>query len=459
MNRRDFLKAAAALPLVSRFARANGPVSPRFLFIVEGNGFEPASVLCDSARAALGSSFGSSVGTDRWWYGRYRHTAPLSVPAPDLAQSAYLQQQYGTAFPLEPLATEGVAADATVILGLSSRIVGGGHVGLHGVLSSTRSNGGLPGGPTIDAYLAALPEVRRSMAFDAFRLGVGTGTSIDFGTCAFGHRQPAPLIRDLASAYAYAYSGFTTGASRAAFDGQARMLDFAAHDVAAARARFTGTGVEAAKLDSYAQSISELQLSQSRLLTMSVTAPTAPAASLSTLPAFEAAVDLATSTLIDGLTPVAVVGSGTGGDFNVTYSSISAITRHNMQHGSGSDPTMLDAVRRVNRVQVAAIARAARRLKDVGLLDQTVIVWVGDNGEQHHSTSSEFPVLLIGGKALGMAAGGRTLIYPGVGSSQNRQLSNLWNTLGHLAGQTLDTFGGEVGGLRRAPGPLAELLS
>lgn len=462
MNRREFLQAAAALSLVGqagRAARAQATVAPRFLFIVEGNGVEPASMLCDSARAALDASLRSPVGTARWWYGQYRHTTPLIVPSPDLAQSQYLQTQFGTAFPLEPLATEGVAGDATVILGLSSRIVGGGHVGLHGALSSTRSNGGLPGGPTIDAYLAALPQVRGQLPFDAFRVGVGNGSSIDFGTCAFARGRPAPMIRDLSSAYAYAYSAFTTGASRVSFDRQVRMLEFASRDVTAAQGQFTGSAKEATKLDSYAQAIRDLQLSQTRLQLMSVTAPPAPAAGLSGLPAFEAALSLATSTLIDGLTPVAVVGSGSGGDFSLTYDTISPVSRHNMQHGSGADPVMLDAIRQVNRAQVASIARAARRLKDAGILDQTVIVWLGDNGEQHHSTSSEFPVLLIGGSALGLAAGGRTVIYPGVNAAENRQVSNLWNTLGHLAGQSLDTFGGEVGNLRRRPGPLEELMA
>jgi hypothetical protein len=50
-------------------------------------------------------------------------------------------------------------------------------------------------------------------------------------------------------------------------------------------------------------------------------------------------------------------------------------------------------------------------------------------------------------------------VYPGVdtGGSGHRQVSNLWNTLGHLAGDPLDTFGKE-GPYRVAPGPLAELM-
>ena len=103
------------------------------------------------------------------------------------------------------------------------------------------------------------------------------------------------------------------------------------------------------------------------------------------------------------------------------------------------------------------------------MLDNTVIVFIPDNGEQHHATSSEFPVVLIGGGNLGLSTGGRTIVYPGVetGGTAHRQISNLWATLGKLAGATptqvgntkvdFDMFGKEGPG-RIAPGPLSELM-
>ncbi len=66
-------------------------------------------------------------------------------------------------------------------------------------------------------------------------------------------------------------------------------------------------------------------------------------------------------------------------------------------------------------------------------------------------------MLLLGGQSA-LATGGRTLVYPGLGKPGHRQLSNVWNTMGHVAGTDLAEFGGE-GSLRRAPGPLAELLA
>ena len=91
------------------------------------------------------------------------------------------------------------------------------------------------------------------------------------------------------------------------------------------------------------------------------------------------------------------------------------------------------------------------------MLDNTLIVYLGDNGEQHHSTASDFPILLLGGRGLGRSGLGETLIYPGLEADRHRQLSNLWNTLGHLGGAPLNDFGAE-GRTRRALGPLTELL-
>ena len=169
-----------------------------------------------------------------------------------------------------------------------------------------------------------------------------------------------------------AYGAFAEGAAGRAFDRRERMLRLAAEDLAAAERRFTGDMSERAKLGSYGRSIESLLETQEILRGMrsSVVAPPAIAGGLAPLARFHALVDLAVSTLIDDLTHVAVVGSGTGGSFSLTYSSISGTGRHDMQHTSGGDPAMLQAIRDVNRAQVAAIAAGARRLADAGLLDR-----------------------------------------------------------------------------------------
>ncbi len=84
-TRRQWLKAmglgaGAALcgPLVARIARADPTMPRRFVFVVEGNCFEPITMLSDAARAAIDATTANPV-TGRWWYRSYRHDAPLVV--------------------------------------------------------------------------------------------------------------------------------------------------------------------------------------------------------------------------------------------------------------------------------------------------------------------------------------------------------------------------------------------
>lgn len=92
------------------------------------------------------------------------------------------------------------------------------------------------------------------------------------------------------------------------------------------------------------------------------------------------------------------------------------------------------------------------------MLDNTIIVYLSDNGEKHHSEAREWPMLRVGGSNLGFKTDGRTVVYPGWNNPNDRQASNLFNTLGHATGNTeLNEFGNE-GALRIAKGPLDELL-
>ena len=459
LSRRNLLKAAAAGLAVTALeplgrVLADGTTPCRFLFVLEGNCYEPRTILAPSAREALDDGAVSEpIGSARWWYRRYRHDSVLEIDSADLAMAPALAG----------LDEFGVANEATAIFGLSSRVIGGGHSGYHGALSSTRTLSGRAGGQTIDAYLAALESVRGETPFEAIRMNVGSG-ALNFGACAAARGLSLPLINDPLSAYQVLYGAFASGEAQRAFNHQRHLLSFLNEDVQQALLDGRLNPADSQKLEIYGSSIEALQLTQTRLEAMSVTPPPPPEEGLSPIPRLGALLDLAASALSDQLTNVAVVGSGVGGGFSLTYSSVSSTARHDMHHGSAGDPALAQAIVDITRLQVREIARVARRLQDTPdpsgsgtVLDNTISVFIGDNGEQHHSTASEFPILLIGGRNH-LAAGGRTLVYPGLDNANHRQVSNVWNTLGHVAGQQLDEFGGEEGTLRKAPGPLPELL-
>lgn len=463
ISRRSWLKAiglgaGSALlgPLLTRIARAQGIAPRRFLFVVEGNCFEPITLLGAPARAAIDATLVAPMpATERWWYRRYRHDAPLVVDG-GLATAPAL------------INLGDIADRACVVYGLSSKITGGGHSALHGVLSSARTTAGRAGGPTIDAWLAARPEVRQDTPFDAVRLGVDNDPArpLDFGTCAYAAGKSAPVLLQPDSAWQALFGSVADAGD--AFARRGAQLDFAVADVNASLAAFTGGSAERAKLEAYLDALETLQTRRGRLTEIApqlrAARPEQTPAAATVLGRFRQQLDLAAAALVGGLTNVCVVGCGTGGSFGVTYPEVIAgIGRHDLHHTSAGVPAHLAAIHTVTRMQVDAIADIARRLAatpdlDGGaVLDNTAIVYIGDNGEQHHSTASEFPVLIIGGESSGLRTGGRTLVYPGLGSAGHRQVSNLWNTLGHVAGVELDAFGTE-GPTRVAPGPLGELM-
>jgi hypothetical protein len=190
----------------------------------------------------------------------------------------------------------------------------------------------------------------------------------------------------------------------------------------------------------------------------------------------QAQVDMVTAGLIGGLTQVAVVSCAAGNDWAARYPEL--MTAHGLQanasahdglrHVAGNGTDLENAAVRVltdaTSHQVGAMAYMARQLASVPegdgtMLDRTVLVYLSDNGEMHHSNAEEWASLLIGGSGLGLRTDGRSVVYPKIGRANHRQVSNLFNTLGHAAGLDLNTFGGESEEQRVAAGPLSELLA
>ncbi|MCA9270914.1 MAG: hypothetical protein KDA41_20680, partial [Planctomycetales bacterium] len=111
------------------------------------------------------------------------------------------------------------------------------------------------------------------------------------------------------------------------------------------------------------------------------------------------------------------------------------------------------------------IARLATRLTGVPegdgtMLDNTVIVYLSDAAEGHHSRCWEWPIVMLHGAGAAMQAGGHYLCYPKYGAPGHRTTANFFTTLLHAAGAPRDSFGMPDPELKHLDqtGPLAELL-
>ncbi len=468
MKRRRFVQAlglgaGATLlgPLVHR-AVAEGPTCRRFVFVLEGNGIYANSLLSDAARSAIEAAGADPIGSERVIHRGYRHDSPIEVTSDALS----------TGLCLDPLGTD-LESRAAVVYGLSSKISGGGHSAYFGALGCYRGSATTPAGPTIDSVLAF--QNAGNAPFDAVRLGITAARNarLQYQTCAFGAGRPAPIITEPGSAFNNLFGSVAAGAGAESFAQRSELLDYAREDVNNALGLFGGSTTERLKLERYLEAIEQLTERQTRLSAsrdaLIAVKPEDPEtnplyASAAPLDHLRAQFELATAALLGELTQVVVIASATGSGFSIDYPGITdGVARHDLHHGSGGNSEYQTAIAEATRQHVDMIAQMARALDatpDVGggtMLDNTLILFMSDNGEKHHSNAEEWPMLLVGGNGLGFRTDGRTVVYPNYDSANNRQVSNVFNTLGHAAGDTsLNAFGNE-GPTRVAEGPLSEI--
>ncbi len=467
LDRRRFLGAfglTAGAGLLSPLLRSvwadeAGVAARRVVIVMTGNGIEGHTLLSPRARAER-ASLGGAV---------------AEVGAGDLAEAPALGA----------LAAGGVdlTSKAAVVHGLSNKIAGGGHTALYKALSAS-----LERRQTIDSWLAQ--RLHGEEPFSALRLGTmeSSAAKLQYGICLEDSARQLPIIANPADAHASVFGSIASGAGGRAFDVQADLLDFAMEDVKRVQQGFVGSTRERAKLEGYLLALEELREQQRRLVGMgdalrdlAVGRGLDPESGVDLnvshpLGRLEGQFKLAGAALLGGLTNVVLLTNSVGHAFSHTkYTSLASIFeqdsnfsgevpwRHGVCHEAGGNPVYQRVLDRVIERQVEMIAELARTLDavpegDGTMLDHTAIVFMSDNGSTHHSQSTNWPTLIVGGGAMGLETGGRTWLYPEFGSDANPRVSNLFNTLGHGVGEPLDDFGGEPDRSERG-GPLSELLA
>lgn len=441
----------------------------RFVIFVEGNGTRPACVMDPLTRQTLEDIAGKVISSNR----DYGHDQVVVTPAAPLAMARSLG-------PLAAAQNQiSLVERAALVLGLSGTNLGGGHSTDHGALSATKAIGG-PGGPTIESVLAAIPEVRGGTPFDAIRLGTGAGTApLNYSTCAFAAGKPAPILLEPAAVFSTLFGSVSSGAAAADFGARGERLGFALEDVQRELSELSGSARARTKLETYEASLLEMIARDEQIMGMqdallAVKPPEPgeldpdPYVSSAPLERLAIEVDMVISSLLAGLTNVVVVSLGAGSYYWAQeyttllnfYPGGQMIAGHDLRHGDG-DPYW-EVLHELTSRYVGEMCRVARALaavpEDGGtMLDNTLLLYMPDNGEKHHSNAEEFASLMIGGNNMGFLTDGRSVAYPKAGHANNRQISNLFNSMLYGAGVPTDDFGHVDAASRVAEGPLAEL--
>lgn len=454
-DRRGFLKGttlgAGALvlaPLVGQLeaqAAGTGPKPKRFLFVVEGNGLPPQQV--------------QPVGLKRAKEGDRDKLIETALKEYDLAKA------------LEPVAAW--KDRTTIVQGLSGRVCGGGHSNDFGALGCYAAKGGvgnsgMPQAETIDGALAK----KLGGVFPHVGLGISDRpehTTI-YNISASGKNSPLPTQCHPHLAYGQLFGSVADGTARKEFEAEANLLDFLKDDLKTLQSRVGGAEKE--KLQQHVAAYEAMRSRQGKITAMADTlkanAPKVTDKYKSEVETdrLDAQFELAAASLIGGLTNVVTIASGAGNPyFSVKFTGLGInFAKHGIGHGGTFDGMTAEEMGvKIRRYHFDLIARTLKQLEavkegDGTMLDNTLVVYLSDAAEGHHSRCWEWPMVLIGNLG-GRLKAGRYVEYPYYGKKGHKTIGNLYATLLHAADDKREFFGIKDPNLPDLDGPLAELLA
>jgi len=452
-NRRQLLKglslgAGSVLlsPMVQRvLANAEGqPRPPRFVFVLQSNGFD--------AIQACPESIPFQQYSDR-----------EKFESLDLTQH---KLPNGLA-PLEPLKSK-----TTIVQGLSGRCTGGGHSTWGGSLGQYRISGAnkSPQGITIDYQLGqAIPGI---LPWVGVGMASGARDAL-MDITARGPHKTMPIILNPENAYNGFFSVAAGGEREKNFHLKRNLLDYMVDDVKKTRKALGSLAGE--ELDAYLGAYDQLAARQYQLLAnreaLKKSAPRLDNRFTSTVATerLEAQFELAASALIGGLSNVATITCAATEINAQPYLGIGVdLSNHGFGHMGGNkrDARGIPYYEKTRGWLFSLIAKMAQRLESIpegdgNMLDNTVIVYMSDAPDTHHSTGYEWPLAIVGNLKGKMKLGGRYINFPGYGKPGHHTVGSLYTTFLNCVGQRQQTFGHldpDLDKKAMQTGPLAQLM-
>ncbi|MEI6234381.1 MAG: DUF1552 domain-containing protein [Planctomycetota bacterium] len=459
-SRRQFIKgialgagAATLAPLLARIkAHADGDekaMPRRFVFVIKSSGLPSAGI----------RPIGLDVGDG---------SRKIDLPLKNYALPETLKA-------LEPF------KDQTLILdGLSGVNFTGNHSAYYGALSCHHAPE-KPVAPSIDCLLGKLfpaPFENYGFAPNGHAIGSNAGPTVANGAVfprisAYGQNQPMAFQASAEKAYRQLFGSaleLSTGGQKE-FALQTNLLDFLADDTR--RVAKQVAAEEREKLDSYLAAFESVRARNIKLDEMKPrikqNAPqlTTQYASNDFCERIKTFFELAAATLVTGLSNVISIRMDW---LSVKYEALGFKTTsvHDIGHGAATDNgfSAAQATDAIRAFQVEQIAGLAARLQAIPegngtMLDNTLIVYLSDNGEAHHGTHHEWPFIVVGGKRMKLKTAGRYLRYPNYGKNGHKTIGNWYNTILHASGGKSQPYFGQVDaslGDIDLKGPLTELL-
>lgn len=377
--------------------------------------------------------------------------------------------------PISPLAP--FQDRLTIIQGLSGEHLKSSHSTEFSCLGCYPCNKGILG-ETVDWAIAQrLPAIFP-------HVGLGTHavseTNIIYNVSASGRDKALPTICQPLTAYRRLFGAALGGDTQKALQSRANVLDYLAGDVKRLQSRLNATEKE--KLGYYLQAFESMTSQQSALTRIrdriarampKETANYGP--DVHWMDRLEAQFEIAAGALIAGITNVVTISSNSGlqaelGTIDGKQLGLEAgpINLHgDVGHGRGyAGKTGLELHALIRKKHMEHLAKFLNKLQAVPegtgtMLDNTLVVYTSDYGDNHHSNCKQWPFLLVGDLGGRLKTRGRYLNYPYYENKGGRTTANLYTTILRQVGDDRKRFGMPDPKLKHLnqDGPLEELMA
>jgi len=303
-------------------------------------------------------------------------------------------------------------------------------------------------GPTVDSLLA------QAFAGPAPHVCLGHDPTSPSGvsyvpTSASGRGKPIAYYTKPKRAYKELFGVVGEGSAKKHYETQSDILDFFASD--AKRLRSGVAGPEREQLDRYLEAFDSLRKNRQELEAISDQlrkyAPPAPEEiqAHATMQVGSGNADIAIAALLSGMTNVVTLRFDL-----LSSSSYEGVGGLHGGVGHGQVKDILGARKKICSFHFQQIAKMANALHQIpegdgNMLDNTVFIYTSDNGETHHSSGVNYPIMILGN--LGGRLAAQRYFAPGNEAKLDRskpgytRLGDVWATLLAAARRPYQGFG------------------
>lgn len=461
-TRRDFLSQSlagiGALSLASRsLATENADSKPpmRFIFMHKGNGLLPESLSLPT------------FGDEQLKAEKQKSAFTVDLDDHELPEW------------MSPLTRH--KQNMTILQGLSGKMCTTGHHTWCSSLGAYKANERLSTirWATVDFELANLcPSPFHHIELACFPSGGGNSrgniNGIEKGFSARGPQQPNYAFGSPKIAMQELFKSVSADQdAQTRYQLERQVLKFLSNDESSLARRLSG--IEQRKVGNYADAVQDIRQRNARVDAMGdVIRQHIPnldakylAEDLTTVDRQDGLVEVLLSTLISGMTNVVAF---TADELGTPYTGLSGIegetvNLHDVGHGkSFGGVEALEIRDKVRHQHMTLIDRIVGRLKDVPegdgtMFDNTMLFYLPNNGETHHSKGTEWPFVVLAGDNARLDIARRYIRLPGYDQPGHKTLGNWYTSILNAYGNPIDHYGALDVALKiDQKGPIEQLL-